>query len=47
VALVILALLPVVSFVAFLLMQLNQNQTSNAQKVSFPLRLIYPLPRFD
>jgi hypothetical protein len=33
VALVILALLPVVSFVAFLLMQLNQNQTSNAQKV--------------
>mmetsp|Transcript_40967 Transcript_40967/g.67215 ORF Transcript_40967/g.67215 Transcript_40967/m.67215 type:complete len:1208 (-) Transcript_40967:912-4535(-) len=32
VALVILALLPVVSFAAFALMQLNQNQTSNAQK---------------
>ena len=34
VALVILALLPVVSFAAFVLMQLNQNQTVNAQKVS-------------
>eukprot|EP00804_Cyclotella_cryptica_P026750 CCRYP_007966-RK/>CCRYP_007966-RK protein AED:0.12 eAED:0.12 QI:257/1/1/1/0.86/0.82/23/169/1460 len=32
VALVILALLPVVSFAAFVLMQLNQNQTVNAQK---------------
>jgi len=32
VALVILALLPLVSFAAFALMQLNQNQTSNAQK---------------
>ncbi|KAL7540881.1 hypothetical protein ACHAXR_010450 [Thalassiosira sp. AJA248-18] len=32
VALVILALLPVVSFAAFALMQLNQNQTLNAQK---------------
>ena len=32
VALVILALLPVVSVAAFALMQLNQNQTSNAQK---------------
>ncbi|KAL7466442.1 hypothetical protein ACHAXS_006736 [Conticribra weissflogii] len=32
VALVILALLPLVSFAAFFLMQLNQNQTSNAQK---------------
>ena len=35
VALVILALLPVVSFAAFALMQLNQNQTQTAQKVSF------------
>jgi len=33
VALVILALLPLVSFAAYFLMQLNQNQTSNAQKV--------------
>jgi ATP-binding cassette subfamily B (MDR/TAP) protein 1 len=33
VALVILALLPVVSVAAFVLMQLNQNQTVNAQKV--------------
>ena len=32
VALVILALLPVVSFAAFALMQTNQKQTSNAQK---------------
>ena len=32
VALVILGLLPVVSVAAFALMQLNQNQTSNAQK---------------
>lgn len=32
VALVVLALLPVVSFAAYFLMQLNQNQTSNAQK---------------
>ena len=32
VALVILALLPLVSFAAYFLMQLNQNQTSNAQK---------------
>ena len=35
VALVILGLLPVVSVSAFALMQLNQNQTSSAQKVSF------------
>lgn len=34
VALVILGLLPVVSVSAFALMQLNQNQTSSAQKVS-------------
>ena len=46
VALVILALLPVVSFVAFLLMQLNQNQTSNAQKVSTPLGLNDPPQHF-
>ena len=32
VALIILALLPLVSFAAFALMQLNQNQTTNAQR---------------